>query len=187
MTPERLFDHIDREFNHLRDEAIAELNDGNATPNDRHTVARHITEEIVHQIFGTGRHFAAWCRVHGFRMTANEGFGHYIVRRDYRAQRVARPIALDPVFNWNPEVDEQGPVLAIAETVEWTLTERPHRLDRDIVYGAQGGYVVPPDIAQHILDSQEDNRPEYIEIVNGFDDVHSILNFSDFKSISQGV
>ncbi len=192
MTPDEFFRYVDREFNLHRDNAVQAINEGNTNPGDLHTAALEITEHMVHRVFGNTDHFDLWCREHGLRMTAREGYGHYRIQREYRAQRVATPIALDPAFGWNPDIDEQGPVLAIAETVEWTLTDVFHRPNQDTVYiglgyGAQGGYVVPDDIAQHILNSQEDNRPESIEIVNGFDDVHSFLDFSDFKSVTSEV
>ncbi len=193
MTPDEFFRYIDSQFNLHRDNAIQAINEGNTNPGDLHTAALEITEHMVHRVFETPRHFAAWCAEHGFRMTANEGFGDYRIQRDYRARRVATPRLLDPILNWNqdPEVET-----AIEETVEWTLTDVFHRPNQDTVhiglgYGdqgvelAQGGYVVPDDIAQHILNSQEDNRPEHIEIVNGFDDAHSFLSFSDFKSVPQ--
>ncbi len=192
MTPDEFFQCVDREFNVHRDNGIRDLNEGNANPGDYYTAALTLTEHMVHHVFGNTDHFDLWCREHGLRMIAREGYGHYRIQRHYRAQRVATPIALDPVLNWNPEVDEQSPAFTIAETVEWTLADVFYRPNQDTVYiglgngdhGAQGGYVVPDDIAQHILNSQEDNRPESIEIVNGFDDVHSFLNFSDFKSVT---
>jgi hypothetical protein len=181
-------------------------------------------------------------------MTAEEGYGHYIVRREYRAQRRVLQIPINQPqvahFDWRdtPINLAEGDELTInypannteeeAQVVEWTLTDvfhRPNqdtvyiglgnrgvpepgireqvreniaqrmaeRLDADLLYGtnnifapghtaelALGGFVVPPDIAAEILDQHEDDRPESIEIVNGFDDVHSILNFADFKKVA---
>ncbi len=192
MTPDEFYQYVDREFNVHRDNGIRDLNEGNANPGDYYTAALTLTEHMVHHVFGNTAHFELWCREHGLRMTAREGYDHYRIQREYRARRVATPVALDPVLGWNQDPDTP---IAIAETVEWTLTDVFHRPDNDTVYtglgngehGAQGGYIVPPDIARYILNSQEDNRPEHIEIVNGFDDVHSFLDFSDFKSVPQGV
>lgn len=160
MTPDEFFQYVDREFNHHREDGIRELNEGNANPGDQYTAALTLSEEMVHQVFGNTDHFELWCREHGFRMTAREGYGQYRIQREYRAQRIATRQALDPVLGWEQEPDTP---IAIAETVEWTLTDVFHRPNQDTVHIglgdirhenlelAQGGYVVPPDIAGFIL------------------------------------
>ncbi len=156
MTPEEFYRYVDSQFNLHRDNGIRDLNEGNANPGDQYTAALTIAEAMIHHVFGNTDHFELWCREHGFRMTANEGYGDYRIQREYRARRVATPRILDPVLNWNqdPEVET-----AIEETVEWTLTDVFHRPEQDTVYaglgnapqGAQGGYIVPEHLQGAIL------------------------------------
>lgn len=159
MTPEEFYRYIESQFNLHRDNGIRDLNEGNANPGDQYTAALTLSEEMVHHVFGNTDHFELWCREHGLRMTAREGYGQYRIQREYRARRVATPIALDPVLGWNQDPDTP---IAIAETVEWTLTDIFHRPDQDTVhiglgYGdqgvelAQGGYLVPEHLQEAIL------------------------------------
>ncbi|MGD9381424.1 MAG: hypothetical protein PVI03_03185, partial [Candidatus Thorarchaeota archaeon] len=160
-----------------------ELNNGEGNPHGRFRAVLTISEKMMQHVFQHVDHLQHWCRHYGYRLIVDNHVRGYRIERDYRAEQ--RIVYNDPL----PLLPAEDQLLdtAIETNIEWQLREIfadrfARELDREIMYGAQGGYIVPNDIAANILNSAYDDV-EAEELVDGIDDVHSFLDPVDFKKV----
>ena len=216
MTPDELLEWINHQLNEHRRQAEQEITEGQVDRQftARVYLSDYIIRDTFNNYREFElwcAHYNLECMINGPLQD-----GAVVGRRWRVQRRVTIPIVQEQVahFAWrdHPIALQDGdeltidyPALAaehIAQRIDYELTEVFHRPNMDTVYigldgrgrprpieggyGHQGGYIVPQDIAAHILSQHEDTRPEEIEYVDGIDDVHSFLEPSDFRKVAQG-
>jgi hypothetical protein len=190
VTPEQLLEYINDQLNAHREQFERENEIGEQQIDREMTARVHLSDHIIRDTFNDYREFQAWCAHYNLDCIINGPLQDgAVVGRRWRVQRTVRiPVEHQMIahMDWRetPLMLQDGDTLdieyqtiaaeRIAEQVDYELTEVFRNPNRDTVYigldnlghprpaeyDAQGGYIVPDDIAQTILAQAYDDQPE---------------------------